>query len=94
MIREIDTLGRFGGDEFVIVLPETTRTAAEWVAERLRKKVAETPFYTDVDVISITISVGVTELTPDISDFEELVARADAAQYDAKLTGKNSVGSR
>lgn len=94
MIREIDTLGRFGGDEFVIILPETTCLAGEWVAERIRKKIADTPFYLDNESISITICLGVTEITPDSVNFEELVERADAAQYDSKQAGKNRVGTR
>ncbi|RPI86877.1 MAG: GAF domain-containing protein [Chloroflexi bacterium] len=94
MIREIDVLGRYGGEEFVVVLPETTSMAAEWVSDRIRKKVANTPIPTDKGEVNITISIGVTEITPDIPDFAALVARADEAMYDAKQAGKNGVAIR
>ncbi|MDZ5648311.1 GGDEF domain-containing protein [Nitrospirillum sp. BR 11828] len=91
-IRETDVIGRFGGEEFVIVLPQTGRGEAERVAERLRAAVAATPVALTPDVsVTLTCSLGVTELADDDETVDGLLARADEALYAAKNAGRNRV---
>ncbi|WP_018862390.1 sensor domain-containing diguanylate cyclase [Thioalkalivibrio sp. ALJ3] len=86
-LRETDTLGRWGGEEFVVLLPGTEAERAHHVAEQLREQVAGTPF---PRVGSITISLGVSEyrLGEPIKDW---IKRADDAMYAAKKGGRNRV---
>jgi diguanylate cyclase (GGDEF)-like protein len=92
-IRRHDILGRYGGEEFLIILPETTGEEAIGLMERCRRKVAEMPYIgnTNSEPVSITISVGITELTGDDHSIEDLLARADRAMYRAKQEGRNRV---
>jgi diguanylate cyclase (GGDEF)-like protein len=91
-LRKVDILARYGGDEFVILLPETNSAKAQQMAERLRQRVAEMPVDTDSGRLSITVSLGIASLkgketlTP-----EELVDCADEALYAAKQGGRNQV---
>jgi len=91
-LRTDDTLGRFGGEEFVILLPETKLEDARNIAERLRRLVAETPIETEIGPINITISIGVAlmENTYTIT-IDQLLSRADKAMYLAKQAGRNRV---
>ncbi|MBN1148166.1 MAG: diguanylate cyclase, partial [Anaerolineales bacterium] len=91
-IREIDIIGRYGGEEFTIILPETNLFTAQEIAERLREHVNETFQGADSNPISITVSIGVAEIQEDIPDFTALVAQADTAMYSAKQEGRNRVG--
>lgn len=92
-IRQIDLLGRMGGEEFAIVLPATTSLAAEAVAERLRVRVAETLLPFGDRRIGMTISVGIaTQLEADCS-IEQVILRADDALYRAKRNGRNQVAT-
>ena len=86
-LRSYDTLVRWGGEEFLILLPESTTTEAVRIAERLRLRIAEHPFVHDR---SITISAGVAGLV-DGDDGESLVARADALLYRIKGSGRNRI---
>lgn len=94
-IRDHDVLGRYGGEEFVILLPETGLEDAALVAERLRAALAETPAEVDTDGetarLPITVSLGVAERGPDEKTLHALIERADAALYDAKEGGRNRV---
>ncbi|MBD8527217.1 sensor domain-containing diguanylate cyclase [Pseudomarimonas arenosa] len=86
-VRATDTVGRWGGEEFLIVLPETHLRSAALVAEKLRQSIDQHEF----PVIGhITSSFGATELRGD-EDIKDLVARADAALYKAKHNGRNRV---
>jgi diguanylate cyclase (GGDEF)-like protein/PAS domain S-box-containing protein len=90
-LRDSDILGRYGGEEFVILLPETNIEAASSTAERLRIQIAETPFHSKDGKISITISIGVVDLQDDIPDLASLIDCADTAMYIAKNKGRNRI---
>jgi len=90
-IREIDILGRYGGDEFTILLPETDLFVATNVAERLRLSIVDAPFDIDEASLRITISLGVAKATADTIDLASLLDQADMALYAAKQGGRNRV---
>ncbi|MBA4379940.1 MAG: hypothetical protein C0393_04525 [Anaerolinea sp.] len=96
-LREVDLLGRYGGEEFVALLPETDLAGALQVAERLRHCVEQSAITTEPTnatphgAITITISVGVAMLDKDCPTLEALIERADRALYAAKQAGRNRV---
>ena len=90
--REDDKIVRFGGEEFVIVLPNTNVEGANSVAERMRQMVEKTVFVTNGRRIPLTISVGVAALVPNSSQPpESILLKADSALYEAKRSGRNCV---
>ena len=92
-VREIDTPGRFGGEEFVLLLPGTDAAGAASVAERVRVALAERVIVTPGGAaIRITASFGVATAPP-LARAAELISAADRALYDAKRAGKNRVGT-
>ncbi|WP_239988556.1 sensor domain-containing diguanylate cyclase [Paramagnetospirillum kuznetsovii] len=94
-LREIDILGRLGGEEFAALLPETGLDGAVEVAERLRAAVASIAFVVDGggDSLRLTGSLGVAERRPDELTVDPVLARADAALYRSKETGRNRVSA-
>ncbi len=94
-LRTVDILGRYGGEEFLILLPETPGTIACQIAERLRLAVADLPIWLDEpsasQYIHLTISLGVAEVSPDVPNLDTLIELADQAQYRAKQAGRNRV---
>jgi diguanylate cyclase (GGDEF)-like protein len=90
-IRDFDILGRYGGEEFAILLPETNLSAGQMVAERLRKEVATAPIDTDREALRITISLGVAKASNETSNLSVLLDHADTAMYAAKQSGRNRV---
>jgi two-component system cell cycle response regulator len=92
-VRGIDLACRYGGEEFVVVMPDTDLTFAYMVAERLRQSVADVPFTIGVPPgqISVTISIGVTATEGAGDTAEALLRRADQALYRAKRDGRNRV---
>ena len=91
---EIDTLARFGGEEFVIVLPETPREGARVVANKLRRAVRGKPFVSDVGPdVKVTVSIGVAVYPEDGDSVEDLIQAADVAVYKAKRRGRDRVES-
>jgi diguanylate cyclase (GGDEF)-like protein len=92
-IREIDILGRYGGEEFLILLIENDLKTALLVAERVRKNVAETKFLTSAGEVTITISLGVASLDGKTRSVSDLIQKADLALYVSKENGRNRVSS-
>jgi diguanylate cyclase (GGDEF)-like protein len=91
ILRETDVVGRYGGDEFVIVLPETPLNGAMVIAERIRKKVEECEFVAQNLSIRLTVSLGVANCPKHTLTAEGLIKKADAAMYRAKELSKNSI---
>jgi two-component system cell cycle response regulator len=89
-LRANDILGRYGGEEFVIVFPETNVEEAGAVAERLRAAVAANPIQVGEHALDVTVSIGVAAYSPG-HNVERMVERADAALYTAKQDGRNRV---
>ena len=92
-VRTIDIPGRYGGEEFVLFLPETALPGAGLLGNRLRQGMANTPIATIGGPLSITISLGVATTSPDLPDVGSLVANADSALYAAKQAGRNRVAA-
>jgi len=94
-IREFDLACRFGGEEFVILLPDTDLRVACYVAERMRQIVASFPININQKphVIGLTISLGIAALSSDIKSGDELMKKADNALYKAKRTGRNKIAA-
>jgi diguanylate cyclase (GGDEF)-like protein len=90
-LRRSDSVGRYGGEEFVVLLPQTDLDSAHTLAERLRTEIAELAIDLDHDRISVTISAGVAGLpAPQPDDrIDRLIDRADQALYLAKQNGRN-----
>jgi diguanylate cyclase (GGDEF)-like protein len=92
-LRKVDTVGRYGGEEFIVLLPQVTRVEALEVGEKLRRAVqaVEFSFGKKETTHKVSISVGVASLPVDASAQTELVDAADAALYIAKREGRNRV---
>ena len=91
ILRETDVVGRYGGDEFVIVLPETPLNGAMVIAERIRRKVEDYEFMAQNVCIRLTVSLGVANCPKHTLTAEGLIKKADAAMYRAKELSKNSI---
>jgi len=93
-IREIDTVARFGGEEFIILLPDTDKRGAIAVGEKLRKIVETHRFAEPASggaAPQITVSVGIAAYPDDVREMDDLIDHADIALYDAKDAGRNRV---
>jgi len=87
-LRPSDLVARMGGDEFVVVMPETGLDAALQIAERLRSRIGEAP----IEGVAVTVSIGAAVSTPDgEEELDATLQRADAALYEAKRGGGNRV---
>jgi len=92
LLRDTDWFGRYGGEEFGIVLTNTDSDGAYDVASRLCQNVASNPFVYQQQQIQVTLSIGVTQLEHGaVSEAEQLIAQADQALYQAKRSGRNKV---
>ncbi len=91
--RKSDLVARWGGEEFVVALPQTAETGARIAAERIRRALADASYkLPGGDTIPVTASVGLASIgAADRFDFEEILARADKAMYAAKARGRNRV---
>jgi two-component system C4-dicarboxylate transport sensor histidine kinase DctB len=90
-LREADVFARFGGEEFIIALPDADAGAAHEVAERLRLAVMQLPVDAAGAAVRLTISSGISQFQPSDSGIETMIKRADQALYAAKNCGRNQV---
>lgn len=91
VMRSMDIISRYGGEEFCCVLPQTKASNAYVLAERLREAVAEKDIEYGGSIFNITISLGIAELNADADTLEKLIKAADDALYMAKHAGRNCV---
>lgn len=92
-LRGADILARFGGDEFIVLLPETNSKGAMDVAERIRRAVENSHFDVGSVDVSITVSLGVAGYPEDGSNLESILEKADKAMYRAKQRGRNRISA-
>lgn len=90
-LRDPDMLARFGGEEFIVFLPQTDTLGAVDVAERMRLRVAQLALNWEGQAVAVTVSVGVAAMRPDHLKLDHLIRDADAAMYEAKSAGRNCV---
>jgi diguanylate cyclase (GGDEF)-like protein len=90
-LRETDVLARFGGDEFIVMLPETASAGAEIVANRIRERVEAAVLTTRDRPVSTTVSVGIASYPEHAADLATVMERADQALYASKSGGRNKV---
>ncbi len=92
-IRNIDLACRYGGEEFVIVMPETDMAVATMVAERIRRRIATEPFVIQQGAhnLEVTISIGIAAIGDEGDTAAAILKRADTALYRAKRDGRNRV---
>ncbi len=90
-LRPFDVVGRYGGEEFCVLLPGTGIGEATQIAERLRAIASQTPVSARTAMVSYTVSTGVVQAPSRPVSLEELVDRADRALYEAKAAGRNCV---
>ena len=97
-VRNTDIAGRYGGEEFIIFLPQTPPVEAVEISERIKEKIEKTLFIDSPSTTPLTISIGIACYPQDISETEEnpdtlLLKRADQALYKAKELGRNRVAT-
>ncbi|MBP1465185.1 diguanylate cyclase [Candidatus Chloroploca sp. M-50] len=92
-MRSADVIGRYGGEEFIVLLPNTGLDAAMTTAERLREQIRQLEVVTERGGIKVTVSIGVAEHLPSDESIEHLIDRVDQALYAAKAQGRNCVVS-
>ena len=90
-IRNTDILGRVGGEEFALLLPDTPLLSASHLAERVRERITKYPYLAGDQLIEVTASLGVALLSDEDEHFKEMLHRADNALYTAKHDGRNQV---
>lgn len=92
-VRGMDLVCRFGGEEFVVIMPDTEPHIAERVAERVRQDIEKQPFPLSGTSVAVTVSIGVASVNYGADSVSELMRRADSALYRAKNSGRNRVVS-
>lgn len=90
-LRTVDIFGRWGGEEFVVLLPETDADSATVIAERLRKLTSQSILVYNDQRVQFTVSIGIAQYRPDELTVEGPLSRADSAVYDAKKAGRNQI---
>lgn len=90
-LREVDLIGRLGGEEFAVAMPEADLATARLVAERLRQQIAENEVAGEDGPLRITVSIGVSSALPEDKSLDQTLRRADQALYVAKNGGRNRV---
>ena len=91
VLRREDVLGRTGGEEFAVLLPQTGLDGAEAVAERLRQRVEAIELLLGGERVRFTVSIGAAEVRAEETSIEMTLTRADRALYEAKAKGRNRV---
>jgi diguanylate cyclase (GGDEF)-like protein len=91
LLRMGDLFGRYGGEEFAVILPDTDMDGAEEVAERIRQAIAKNTIHYKERNISVTASIGVAVINSQDKRYEDLISNADLALYEAKGAGRNRV---
>jgi len=89
-IREDDYIGRWGGEELIVICPGKSQATARFIAEKIRLVVADNAFESGSKKLTVTVSIGIA-ITYDKESFEQVFKRADTALYQAKATGRNRV---
>ncbi len=92
ILRTTDILARTGGDEFVVIMPETDTGQARRVAEKIRNLIGRTEFVYKKDLVHVSLSLGVAHATETDKGYDSVFKRADKALYQAKESGRNRVG--
>lgn len=92
-VRQSDRVGRYGGEEFLLVFPETTLEASRPIVDRIRMLVSQRRFVLSSSTINLTVSIGVTQFEPG-EEHEPLFSRVDQVMYEAKHRGRNLVVAR
>lgn len=90
-LRQSDVVGRFGGEEFILLLPDTQITQAQAVVERLREQLANTPLVAGSLKIPVTATFAITQVRVDDDSIEDIIRRADKSLYQGKKAGRNRV---
>ena len=93
-VRGLDIVGRTGGEEFVVLLPDTRLDEAQHLGERLREELARAPLVNGGQTIVVTVSLGLSELSPEDTSADAALQRADQALYEAKAAGRNCLRVR
>jgi diguanylate cyclase (GGDEF)-like protein len=91
VLREVDSLGRIGGEEFLALMPGATLDAAGPVAERVRERLGYSPMVLDGEPVAVSASIGMAQWSSPDEDASQLVGRADSALYAAKAQGRDRV---
>ncbi|MFM7381993.1 MAG: GGDEF domain-containing protein [Microcystaceae cyanobacterium] len=91
ILREFDILGRLGGEEFTLLLPNTDQAGAYPLAERLRSIIEEYPYLAEDIRIPLTVSIGLKVIDASCQTLDDLIEQADTALYQAKGMGRNQV---
>jgi len=90
-IRSIDFLGRYGGEEFIIILPDCDIDGGIEIAKRIQKSLKENNLTIEDEELIVTLSMGISMLTDENETFEQLIHKADKAMYTAKENGRNRI---
>jgi diguanylate cyclase len=90
-VRAVDIVGRYGGEEFIIILPETSNEGAVMAGEKILQNIRKAPLTYDGHVLNLTASVGAASVRTEDRNEEILLNRADLALLDAKKAGKDRV---
>ena len=92
VVRNEDVVIRYGGDEYIVILPNTNKKTATVIAERIRKEVNQEPFYAfNNKKFNISVTLGVASYPDDAKTRDDLIGKADKAMYEGKLSGRDKV---
>jgi diguanylate cyclase (GGDEF)-like protein len=92
VVRNEDVVIRYGGDEYIVILPNTDKKTARVIAERIRKEINQEPFYAfNNKKFNISVTLGVASYPDDAKTRDDLIGKADKAMYEGKLSGRDKV---